>query len=277
VDVERRDARQHVWARFDRRHTAFDVGDQLTTTSSTSDLALGADLFHNPDNNAHIGVMAATARADTRGTSKLTRYAARGRVRGTAAGVYGGFRTDDGTYLRGWTQYAHVNQRVEGDSLAAERYGSGTLTASVEGGHRWRSALTRDTDAYIEPQAQILATRLRGGNHREATGTRVAPRSASGATARVGLRTAARWNTPNGHVASPYVAANYIRRLGRLDATAFGGETFDAGVPRSSYGLKLGLTMLRKTGWSAWTDVETRFGAQRYRRVTGSIGIRKAW
>jgi autotransporter family porin len=221
--------------------------------------------------------MAAAGSADTRGTSLLTRYAAKGRVRGAAAGIYGGFRGDDGTYLRGWTQYAHVNQRLEGDGLTMERYGSGMLTASIEAGHRWRQAVTSDTDTYIEPQAQITTTRLRGGAHREANGTRIAPLHASGANARLGVRTAARWNTPNGHVASPYFAANWIRRLGRLDATQFGDEAFDAGVPRNSYGLKLGVALMRSSGWRVWTDVETRFGAHRYRRVTGSIGIRKAW
>jgi autotransporter family porin len=276
-DDERDGARHNVWARFDRRHTSFDIGNQLTTTSSSNELTLGADLLRDPDSEAHLGVMAAVGRADTRGTSLLTRYAARGRVRGAAAGIYGGFRGDDGTYMRGWAQYAHVNQRVEGDALAAERYGSGMLTASLEAGHRWRHALSRATDTYIEPQAQILTTRLRGGAHREANGTSVAPLHASGTTARVGVRTAARWNTPNGHIASPYFAANWIRRLGRLDATAFNGESLDAGVPRNSYGLKLGVALMRSSGWRLWTDVETRFGAHRYRRVTGSIGIRKAW
>jgi autotransporter family porin len=276
-DDERDGARQTVWARFDRRHTTFDIGKQLTTTSSSNELTLGADLFRDPDSEAHLGVMAAVGRADTRGTSLLTHYAAKGRVRGAAAGVYGGFRGDDGTYVRGWTQYAHVNQRVEGDALAAERYGTGMLTASMEAGHRWRHALSRETDMYIEPQAQILTTRLRGGAHREANGSRVSPLHGSGTHARLGVRTAARWNTPNGHVASPYFAANWIRRLGRLDATAFNAESFDAGVPRNSYGLKLGVAFMRSSGWRLWTDVETRFGAHRYRRVTGSIGIRKAW
>jgi autotransporter family porin len=276
-DDERDGARQTVWARFDRRHTTFDIGKQLTTTSSSNELTLGADLFRDPDNEAHLGVMAAVGRADTRGTSLLTHYAAKGRVRGAAAGVYGGFRGDDGTYVRGWTQYAHVNQRVEGDALAAERYGTGMLTASMEAGHRWRHALSRETDTYIEPQAQILTTRLRGGAHREANGSRISPLHGSGTHARLGVRTAARWNTPNGHIASPYFAANWIRRLGRLDATAFNAESFDAGVPRNSYGLKLGVALMRSSGWRLWTDVETRFGAHRYRRVTGSIGIRKAW
>jgi autotransporter family porin len=276
-DDERDGARHNVWARFDRRHTGFDIGKQLTTTSSSNELTLGADLLRDPDNEAHVGVMAAVGRADTRGTSLLTHYAARGRVRGGAAGIYGGFRGDDGTYMRGWAQYAHVSQRVEGDALIAERYGTGMLTASLEAGHRWRHALSRATDTYIEPQAQILTTRLRGGAHREANGTRIAPLHGSGATARIGLRTAARWNTPNGHIASPYFAANWIRRLGHLDATAFNAESFNAGVPRNSYGLKLGVALMRSSGWRLWTDVETRFGAHRYRRVTGSIGIRKAW
>jgi autotransporter family porin len=277
-DDERDDARHAVWARFERRHTTFDLRDQIATTTSANELTLGADLFRGGEAiESHVGVMAAAGQADTRGTSLLTRYSAKGRVRGAAAGIYGGFRSEAGTYLRGWTQYAHFSQRVEGDALQMERYSSSALTTSVEAGHRWRTALSKHTDAYLEPQAQILTTRLRGGAHTEANGTRIAPLHGTGSTTRLGMRAAARWQTPNGHVASPYVAVSWLRRLGRLDATQFDGEAFAGGVPRNSYALKLGVTLLRRTGWSLWGDVETRFGARNYRRFAGTLGVRKTW
>lgn len=277
-DDEPDSSRGSAWARFERRHTAFDLGNQVATTTSTNELTVGADLLQaSGEADTHLGVMAAMGQSDTRGTSLLTRYSARGRVKGTAGGVYGGLRTATGTYLRGWMQYAHFNQRVEGDALASERYGSGTLTTSVETGHRWRKALNRDTDVYLEPQAQLTATRLRGGAHTEANGTRVAPLHASGSTARLGMRVAARWHTPGGHVASPYFTGSWLRRLGRLDATQFNTVSFVDGVPRNAYALKLGLSMLRSDGWRLWGDVESRFGVNRYRRVAGTIGVRKNW
>jgi autotransporter family porin len=271
-------SRGSAWARFERRHTAFDLGRQVTTTTSTNELTIGTDLLHaGGEAETHLGVMAAMGQSDTRGSSLLTRYSAKGRVRGAAGGIYGGLRTLTGTYLRGWIQYAHFSQRVEGDALASERYGSGTLTTNVEAGHRWRKALNRDTDVYLEPQAQIVATRLRGGAHTEANGTRVTPLHASGSTARLGMRAAARWHTPGGHVASPYITGSWLRRLGRLDATQFDAASFANGVPRNAYALKLGLSMLRNDGWRLWGDVETRFGVHRYRRVAGTLGIRKNW
>ncbi|MGE7139258.1 autotransporter outer membrane beta-barrel domain-containing protein [Luteibacter sp. NPDC031894] len=277
-DDEPDSSRGRPWARFERRHTAFDLGRQVTTTTATNELTIGTDLLQGDGAmETHVGVMAALGNADTRGTSLLTRYSARGRVKGAAGGIYGGLRTAAGTYLRGWAQYAHFNQRVEGTALASERYGSGTLTTSVEAGHRWRKVLNRDTDIYLEPQAQITATRLRGGAHTEANGTRVNPLHASGSTARAGMRAAARWQTPGGHVASPYLTASWLRRLGRLDATQFDGQPFAGGVPRNAYALKLGLSMLRNDGWRLWGDVETRFGVHRYRRVAGTLGVRKTW
>lgn len=277
-DDERDDTHHAVWARFERRHTTFDLRDQLTTTTSTNELTLGSDLFRGGDAvESHVGVMAAVGQSDTRGRSLLTHYSAKGRVRGAAGGIYAGLRTDKGSYVRGWTQYAHFSQYVEGDALRRERYGSGTLSTSIEAGHRWRTRLGPEADGYIEPQAQIIASRLRGGTQTEANGTRVAPAHARSVTARVGTRAAARWQTPNGHVASPYVATSWIRRLGRLDATQVGDEAFSGGVPRNSYALKLGVAFLRKSGWRLWGDVETRFGARNYRRVAGRLGIRKAW
>ncbi|MET4676812.1 MULTISPECIES: autotransporter family protein [unclassified Luteibacter] len=277
-DDERDDARQSVWARFDRRHTAFDIGDQLVTTSGSSELTLGADLIRGAsDAEGYAGVMASTGRADTSARSRVTGYTAKGRARGSAGGLYAGIRTDNGTYVRGWTQYAHLSQRVEGVTLPMERYGSGNLSASIEAGRRWRRALNPDTDVYLEPQAQLTAMRLSGGAHREVNGTQVAPLHGSGATARLGLRGAARWHTPSGHTASPYFTASWLRRLGHLDATRLDDDAFSAGVPRNAYAVKLGLTFLRATRWRMWTDVETRFGANGYRRVTGSLGIRRIW
>lgn len=277
-DEEDEGSRRSAWARFERQHTTFDLRDQITTTTATNELTLGADLLRTDGAAAsHVGVMASAGQADTRGHSLLTRYSAKGRVRGAAAGVYAGVRANNGMYLRGWTQYAHFNQRVEGDALQNERYGSGALTASIEAGHRWRTTLGTESDAYLEPQAQLLATRLRGGRHTEANGTRVIPAHASGLTSRLGARAAARWNTPGGHVASPYVAANWLRRLGKMDATQLDGDAFTGGVPRNSYALKLGVAFLRHSGWRVWGDVETRFGARNYRRVAGTLGVRKAW
>ncbi|NII52768.1 autotransporter outer membrane beta-barrel domain-containing protein [Luteibacter sp. SG786] len=277
-DDEPESSRGSAWARFQRRHTAFDLGRQVTTTTSSNELTLGSDILRSSGSaEGHVGVMAAVGQSDTRGTSIVTRYSARGRVRGAAAGMYGGFRTAAGTYLRGWSQYAHFNQRVEGQALAHERYGTGALTTSVEAGHRWRRALNRDTDAYLEPQAQLVATRLRGGTHIEANGTRVAPRHASGSTSRLGLRAAARWQTPGGHVASPYVTGSWLRRLGRLDATQFDETSLAGGVPRNAYALKLGLSIVRNDGWRLWSDVESRFGVRRYRRMAGTVGVRTTW
>jgi autotransporter family porin len=277
-DDERDEARRSAWARFDRRHTAFDIGDQLVSTNGSSELTLGADLFRGAsDAEGHVGVMASTGRADTSARSRITGYTAKGRARGSAGGIYAGIRTDNGTYVRGWTQYAHLSQRVEGVTLPSERYGSGNLSASLEAGRRWRRALNPDTDVYLEPQAQIIAMRLSGGAHREANGTQVAPLHGSGATARLGLRGAARWRTPSGHTASPFFKASWLRRLGHLDATRFDDNAFSAGVPRNAYAVTLGLTFLRATHWRMWTDVETRFGANGYRRVTGSLGIRRVW
>src|ERR1700750_904877 len=66
-DDERDDAHQAVWARFDRRHTTFDLRDQIATTTSTNELTLGADLFRGGEaTQAYVGVMGAAGQAETR-------------------------------------------------------------------------------------------------------------------------------------------------------------------------------------------------------------------
>jgi len=84
----------------------------------------------------HVGVMMGAGRARHEAVSPLTGYAAKGVVRGTAAGMYGTWyqRPDaaTGAYADAWAQQGRYRNTVEGTALARERYRSRTRAGSEE-------------------------------------------------------------------------------------------------------------------------------------------------
>lgn len=72
-------------------------------------------------------------------TSSLTDYRSEGSVSGYSAGVYGTWyhNADQkiGAYLDSWVQYAWFSNEVQEKGLPAEKYDSGGLQVSLEGGY----------------------------------------------------------------------------------------------------------------------------------------------
>ncbi|WP_414604932.1 autotransporter outer membrane beta-barrel domain-containing protein, partial [Stenotrophomonas sp. AR029] len=127
-----------AWALVGRQQADFSaVGGQLSIDGNTSVLQIGSDLVRR--GNAAFGVMLGTGRADSSAVSDLTGYSAKGRVRGSALGVYGTWlQAADGTqgaYIDAALQYGRFDNRVQGVGLAPEHYDSRMASASLETGY----------------------------------------------------------------------------------------------------------------------------------------------
>ncbi|KAG1316675.1 hypothetical protein G6F63_015970 [Rhizopus arrhizus] len=83
-------------------------------------MQIGTDVWRR--GNAALGVMLGSGRADNTVVSDLTGYSAKGRVRGTAVGVYG-------TWL----------QQADGSEGAALRW-TAKATIRARAVHRWKAA-----------------------------------------------------------------------------------------------------------------------------------------
>lgn len=273
--------RRGAWARVTRDQADHGlIGEQLTVNSDRSTLHLGTDLFDwGLDSRGVLGVMGAMGQAHNRVASELTGFAAKGRVEGAAAGVYGSWfqRVGEptGAYVDGWVQYARYRHRVDGDGLPSERYDAHTATASVEAGYAWSVYATERMGVYVEPQVQLSYTDYTADRHVERTGTVVDVDEAGGLSARLGVRLYGHATAAEGAVVQPFAAVNWLREA-RDNALRFDGERLEGGLPANRYELQAGVQVVGRR-WAGWGTLGVQSGDGEYREVGGQLGLRFQW
>lgn len=279
-DASTQSDRNGGWMRVKRNQADFGaVGRQLEVNSDSNVLQIGADLVgRGQDGRFTAGVMLASGTAQSQVASRLTGYTAKGRVRGTALGVYGTWAQNAdgaGAYVDGWAQYGRYDNRVDGIGLRRESYDARTSTASLEAGYTLALGDGSRTAWALQPQLQVLYTDYRSDSVAEANGTRIDGADASGLSTRVGLQlqghAVGAWNR-----VQPFLAVNWLHDASD-NALHFDGETLQAGIPKDRYEVKAGAQLQLGASWAAWGDMAVQNGSEGYRDVAGQIGLRRVW
>jgi len=269
---------RQAWARVGRSNADFNaVGRQLSVDGNTSLLQIGSDLFRR--GNTAFGVMLGSGRTDSSVVSGLTGYSAKGRVRGSAVGVYGTWLQDaDGTqgaYIDANLQHGRFNNRVQGIGLAPEHYDSRMASASLEMGHTFNAWHGTASALYVQPQLQLSYVDFRADRHVESNGTVIDQADAGGLSGRVGVRVFGH-GTAAGNTVQPYLGVNWLRGSGN-STLQFNGDTLGADVPRNRYEVQAGAELKLGQRWGAWGGVSVQRGNHGYRNVGGQVGMRMAW
>ncbi|PZT10328.1 autotransporter outer membrane beta-barrel domain-containing protein [Stenotrophomonas maltophilia] len=267
-----------AWARVGRQQADFSaVGGQLSIDGNTSVLQIGSDLLRR--GNAAFGVMLGTGRADSSAVSHLTGYSAKGRVRGSAVGVYGiWLQAADGTqgaYMDANLQYGRFDNRVQGIGLEPEHYDSRTASASLETGYTFNVWQGSASALYVQPQLQLSHVDFRADRHVESNGTVIDHADAGGLTGRLGVRVFGH-GTAAGNTVQPYLGVNWLRGSG-TSTLQFNGDRLGADVPRNRYEVQAGAELKLGQRWGAWGGVSVQHGDYGYRNVGGQLGLRMAW
>lgn len=267
-----------AWARVDRQQADFSaVGRQLSVDGNTSVLQIGSDLVRR--GNAAFGVMLGNGRADSSVVSELTGYSAKGRVRGTALGVYGTWLQDaegtGGAYVDATVQFGRFDNRVQGIGLESEHYDSRVATASLEIGHTFNVWQGAANVLYVQPQLQLTYADYRADRHMEANGTVIDHADAGGLSGRLGVRVFGH-GTAAGNTVQPYLGVNWLRGSG-TSTLQFNGDTLGADVPRNRYEVQAGAELKLGQRWGAWGGLSVQRGDHAYRNVGGQVGVRMAW
>jgi len=267
-----------AWARVDRQQADFSaVGRQLSVDGNTSVLQIGSDLVRR--GNAAFGVMLGNGRADSSVVSDLTGYSAKGRVRGTALGVYGTWLQDaegtGGAYVDATVQFGRFDNRVQGIGLEPEHYDSRAATASLEMGHTFNVWQGAANVLYVQPQLQLTYADYRADRHMEANGTVIDHADAGGLSGRLGVRVFGH-GTAAGNTVQPYLGVNWLRGSG-TSTLQFNGDTLGADVPRNRYEVQAGAELKLGQRWGAWGGLSVQRGDHGYRNVGGQVGVRMAW
>lgn len=267
-----------AWARVGRSNADFTaVGGQLSVDGNTSVLQIGSDLLRR--GNAAFGVMLGNGRADSSVLSELTGYSAKGRVRGTALGVYGTWLQDaegtGGAYVDAAMQFGRFDNRVQGIGLEPEHYDARVATASLEMGHTFNVWQGAGSSLYVQPQLQLTYADYRADRHVESNGTVVDHADAGGLSGRLGVRVFGH-GIAGGNTVQPYLGVNWLRGSG-TSTLQFNDDTLGADVPRNRYEVQAGAELKLGQRWGAWGGLSVQRGEHGYRNVGGQVGVRMAW
>lgn len=272
---------RQAWARVDGARTAYNaVGGQLDVQGNRQALHLGVDVLGNAQ-GSRLGVMLANGNATSTSTQPLTGYFARGKVSGTAAGVYGTWRSahnDDahaGFHLDGSLQYARLRNRVEGLGLATERYDARAWQGMLEVGHAFALWSQDSGRVYLEPELQLGYA---GGNDSdavEANGTRVTVNNSAGAFGRIGVRlSGVAGSQYGGAQVQPYLSAHWLRESS--PTVRINDERFNADVPRSRAEFAAGASVHFAGNWSGWAGLALQRSSG-YRQTSAQLGMSYRW
>jgi autotransporter family porin len=272
---------RQAWARVDGARTAYPaVGGQLDVHGNRQALHVGMDVLGNAQ-GSRLGVMLANGNATSTSTQPLTGYFARGKVSGTAAGVYGTWRSahaDDayaGFHLDGSLQYARLRNRVEGRGLATERYDARAWQGMLEVGHAFALHTQDSGRAYLEPELQLGYA---GGNDSdtvEANGTRVTVDNSAGAFGRIGVRLSGVAGSQDGGAqVQPYLSAHWLRESS--PTVRMNDERFNADVPRSRAEFAAGASVRFAGNWSGWAGLALQRSSG-YRQTSAQLGMSYRW
>ncbi len=269
------------WARVDGSRSGFDaVSRQLDVQGNSQALSVGADLLRNADGSA-FGVMLSAGNAGSTSTNALTGYYARGKVKGTALGVYGTWRAPHedpyaGFYVDGSLQRSQFRNRVEGLALTPERYDSKAWQGAVEAGYAVRVGGAANGGLFLEPQLQVGYNRWDDLRHTEANGTVVTTRDADGLFGRAGVRLSGvtRWGTSAAQV-QPYVAAHWLHQRAS-SGVLMDDEAVDARIPRSRGEFSAGASLKFANGVGAWGGVSLQ-RASGYHQTSAQVGLSYSW
>ncbi|HEY0332884.1 MAG TPA: autotransporter outer membrane beta-barrel domain-containing protein [Stenotrophomonas sp.] len=272
-----------AWARVQRRQIDGKAGGgQLDLATNASLLQAGGELaaWTVGGQRFHVGAMGGFGRADSKVGSRQSGYRANGEVEGYGVGLYGiwfaSAEQQAGPYADAWLQYGDYNNRVRGAGLAEERYDAESWAASLEGGWTFALPSGEKTRVFVEPQAQLIYTDYRAGDHVEANGTRVDASRSDAVTTRVGVRVFGHAAASGHNLVQPFLMLNWWHD-DREGAVSFDGDRVVSALPRDRYEAKVGAQAQLGGGWTGWANAAWATGRGDYRDVGGQLGVNYRW
>jgi outer membrane autotransporter protein len=276
-----------LWIRIAGNHTDGQWGDgQIDLGTDTSLIHFGGDLIHwsnNGTDRMQIGLMGAYGRSEVDASAKRLytnngiKRTANGKVDGYGVGAYATWYGDQdsqvGPYADLWALYGWYDNKVEGNRLGEEKYGSHGWVLSMEAGYALVINENEGRQWIIEPQAQLVYTSYSVDDHREVNGTWVSNGDEGSMIARAGARFYS-CNKLNENAIQPFVEANWWYS-DQQNSLLFNGVALSDDTPKNTYELKVGLQGEIADGWQVWGHIGGRWGENSYRSYEGMVGVKR--
>ncbi len=275
-----------LWLRNAGGHQRFrDGSGQLKTRVNRYVMQLGGDVAQwssNGSDRFHLGVMGGYANAQSTTHSTVTGYRSTGDVSGYSTGLYGRWSQHEaqknGGWVDGWASWSWFDNSVQGEDIAAERYKSRGLTASLAAGYAFAIGQPHPRQrTFIQPQAQANWLGITADDHREQNGSRVAGNGSNTLQTRLGVRLFSEGHSmlDDGKQRSfmPFVEANWIHNSRTFGNTLNGVTVSQAGTAHIGE-LKAGVNAALGNRVSLWGSLGQQLGGQGYSDSSANLGIK---
>lgn len=270
------------WGRIEyseiKTRAGFD--DQLSNKVQSTLLHVGTDVYQ--DEIFHFGVMGAYSRGDVTSRSRVTGFTADGKSDGYSLGVYATWFNQDkandkpyeGYYVDTYAQYNWFNNKVNGQGLPQERYRTDGFTLSAETGYSFLLGEQDQNQAIwtLEPQAQVIYSRMDGSDHWESNGTRVHIGKSGGLTGRIGLRV----QRHHEEGLQPFATLNYWYGE-RQESLQMSYVPVESNRSRHLLELKIGAQTPISENWQIYGQLQGVIGENSTRGYGANAGLRYSW
>ena len=251
-------------------------------------MQLGGDVAQwssDNDDRFHLGVMGGYANQKSSSVNKYTNYRASSSINGYSLGVYGTWlqysESKEGAYIDTWAQYNWFENTISGEDIAAEKYKSQGLTASVESGYTLKlSDISERSALFIQPKMQLTWMGVKSDSHTEANGTKVEGKGDGNIQTRVGLRLYSKGHNKlddgKDREFQPFVEANWINNSKSFGAS-LNGDSVNLAGNKNTGEIKAGVEGQINNSLSVWGNISQQIGDKSYSDTQGMLGVRYSW
>ncbi|MDR2239361.1 MAG: autotransporter outer membrane beta-barrel domain-containing protein [Zoogloeaceae bacterium] len=266
------------WIRIQGSESSRDTGN-FKNSDRQYIVHLGSDLarWNVGEGSLRLGLMGMMSRNN--GHSTVQGFKSRHSVDGYSGGLYatwyGESEPTTGAYIDAWLLAGRFDNTV--DEGRKEKYTAKAYAVSLEAGYGFTVHENKGDNfrLILQPQAQVISSSYRAGNHTEASGTVVRKLNENQITTRLGARLYADQRLSSGGRLRPFAEANWWHGQSSHDMT-FNTEQVKDKLPGNIWELKLGLEGNATKNLSLWGALGAQ-GGRDYRNNTLYVGMKYAW
>jgi outer membrane autotransporter protein len=262
-----------IWSRAIGKRLEVSERSSRAYAQDISGVEIGADkAFAVDGGKLYVGGMFGTARSDLdfgEGAS--------GNIESRMLGVYATWLNDNGVYVDSVLKYSRFDTEIKTPTNLGQAvkgsYSSNGIGVNVEVGKRIK---LRD-GWFVEPQAQLTATRTEGASYTASNGLRVKTDDLDSLQSRVGAMFGRSLTLGNGMQAQPYAKASYITEYKGRSKVSVNGNRFDAELPGNRVALGFGAVLQLSERSKLSLDAEYAKGEGIEQPFGVSVGYRYLW
>lgn len=263
-----------VWVRGLGKRFEVDSGKSREFDQDIQGVQVGADkAIPLASGKLHVGGMVGASKADMDFGE-----GAKGEVDATSVGAYGTYLREDGWYVDGVAKLQNFDADVKmpnnlGRSVKGDYSGKG-VGISVEAGKH----IKLENDWFVEPQAQLSASRVDGPDYTSSDGMKVDGEAMDSLQGRIGARFGKFIPLDQGRSLQPFVKINQIHEFkGNADVKVNDVVKLDNALPGSRTEIGVGAQLNLGEKHKVYVEAEAAKGDEVEQPVGVNIGYRYDW